>query len=543
MAEQATKRTQRGPGSRSTAAAGDPSGPTSADFTSQGPQHDLLEEPLLTLVDGPERLKMSLPGVLAALGARRGDGFALIQAHQRHAMHAFLVQLAAMAMHRGRESSAALEPGRWRELLLGLTGGEREPWCLVVPDLAKPAFMQPPVPEGTLDGFREVDRPDLLDVPILAKNHDVKSGRMWTPEQEHWVFALVSAQTMHGYTGRANYGVARMNGGYGSRPGVGLAPSLRAGDRFVRDLWRLPGERASLLKRFDAYVDDGGRALLWLEPWDGRGSLPFAALDPWFIEIARRARLIGTGDGRIRATARGTEVRRVAAEELSGVTGDPWTPLDRERGVAFSATGEGFGYRVLQRLLGDEYKPGVALRCGAGEGNSLLVASVLPRGQGKTGGYHERAVPVPARAVRLFDDEGLESLASRSRERVEGAADVEAWLRTALLALVQGDPEKLDWSDDRARAWLRSFESVVDSQFFEQLWASLDRPQHEALRDWERWLVSLARRLLHEAFDEAPVPEARRYRAIAAAEGVFEGTIRKKLPHLFEGAQGGAWAR
>lgn len=502
------------------------------------PRHDLLEEPILTLVEARERRKLSLPEVLEALGSGRGDGFALLQAHQRHAWHAFLVQLAAMAMHRAGEADPALTAGRWREILLAMTDGERAPWCLVVPDLTKPGFMQPPVPEGTLEGFKEVERPDLLDVPILAKNHDLKRGRIWAPEPEHWVFVLVSAQTMHGYTGRGNYGIARMNGGYGSRPGVGLAPSLKVGSRFVRDVGRLTNERSGITKRFSAFDGKHLRHLIWLEPWNGKESLLFHDLDPWFIEVSRRIRLVRARDedGTL-AMARGTEAPRFSAEELAGVTGDPWTPVDRARGVAFSATGQGFDYRTVQQLLGARYDAGAALRRGPADGDSLLVASVIPRGQGKTGGFHERTVPVPAKAVRLFDDTGFESLAARAQGRVERAGDVKGWLKLALLALVQGDPPRLDWKDERSQPWLQQFESGVDGEFFEQLWEGIERPEHVALREWESWLVDLARRVLRVALAEAPMPEARRYRAIAAAEGLFEGTIRKKLPHLFETAQ------
>jgi CRISPR system Cascade subunit CasA len=48
---------------------------------------------------------------------------------------------------------------------------------------------------------------------------------------EHWFYALLTLQTMQGFLGAGNYGISRMNGGFASRPSVGLAPSDRWGMR------------------------------------------------------------------------------------------------------------------------------------------------------------------------------------------------------------------------------------------------------------------------------------------------------------------------
>ena len=42
----------------------------------------------------------SLPEIYAALVADKVESFTALRPHQRHAWHAFLVQLGAMAMHR-----------------------------------------------------------------------------------------------------------------------------------------------------------------------------------------------------------------------------------------------------------------------------------------------------------------------------------------------------------------------------------------------------------------------------------------------------------
>lgn len=510
---------------------------------SGGPQlHDLLTEQLITVREGEARSRRSLPEVLALLGAKRVDAFPALQAFQQHAWHAFLVQLASMALHRAGETSPRQSSARWAELLLDLTQGEHEPWCLVVPNLAKPAFMQPPVPERSLDGFKEeVGRPDLIDVLILARNHDVKMGRMDRAVPEHWVFALVSLQTMQGVSGKWNYGIARMNKGYGSRPGIGLAQRLEPGWRFARDVKRLLSGRAEVLEAHEQqYEENAGRALLWVETWDGSASGPFQKLDPYFIEVCRRVRLEQAKEsGRLVARLKPTKAPRLAAKELHGVTGDPWTPVNPAKSTAFTASATGFSYRDVQRLLSDEFTAGVALSPSKDDGDSLFVGEVVTRGEGETNGYHHRAIPVPAKVVhRLGDDAERKALGDLAMERVETVGTVaRSVLLPALLTLVQGDPKKprkLDYKDERPRRWLDAFENVVDAEFFEQLWADLDRPPAEARREWETYLLALARVQLDLALESAPTPSAQRYRAIAGADRMFEARKRKNFKHLFD---------
>ncbi len=86
--------------------------------------------------------------------------------------------------------------------------------------------MQPQVPEGSLANFRNAAaEPDAIDVLITSRNHDLKAARCANSEPEHWLFALVSLQTMQGFPGAGKYGISRMNGGFASRPAVGLVTS------------------------------------------------------------------------------------------------------------------------------------------------------------------------------------------------------------------------------------------------------------------------------------------------------------------------------
>jgi CRISPR system Cascade subunit CasA len=183
---------------------------------------NLLEDELIRTDCGV----LSLPETLAALCQDSIRSFPGLRHHQAPVWHAFLVQLSALAV----EAAASVEPpsdgAGWRTALRGLTPewpGD-EPWRLVTP-ADRPSFLQPPVPGGDLTPFRvRINAPDKLDVLVTSKNHDLKAERITHALPDDWIFALVSLQTQEGQMGRGNYGIARMNGGYGSRPFLGIAP-------------------------------------------------------------------------------------------------------------------------------------------------------------------------------------------------------------------------------------------------------------------------------------------------------------------------------
>jgi len=141
---------------------------------------DLLRDPLFSVAVSGRRRDCSLTGVLAALAT--GDEietFTALRPHQRFPWRAFLVQLAAHALEVANQVEPPVDEDSWRELLRGLTRewpGD-EPWNLVVEDLAEPAFLQPPVPEGSLAGWSEVATADDLDILVTSKNHGVKTGQ------------------------------------------------------------------------------------------------------------------------------------------------------------------------------------------------------------------------------------------------------------------------------------------------------------------------------------------------------------------------------
>ena len=146
----------------------------------------------------------------------------------------FLVQLAALGLHRAGIGVLPTTEAEWVKVLRGLTPEfpDDEPWCLVVDDWSKPAFLQPPVPAGIILKT-EISTPDALDLLITSRNHDLKQRIASRAEPQDWVLSLISLQTGEGYGGAGNQGIARMNGGSSSRPLVGLAPLSQQNGKYA----------------------------------------------------------------------------------------------------------------------------------------------------------------------------------------------------------------------------------------------------------------------------------------------------------------------
>jgi len=258
--------------------------------------HSLLDDPLFRVRLPDDTVQaQTLPQILHTLSTDNVLSFEALQPHQQQAWHSFLVQLAAMAIAREAQGQLPSSPDAWRDVLVGLANGSEAAWHLVVDDVSQPAFMQPPVPEGTLDeaGYdTEVYTPDHLDMLITSKNHDLKPHRITHPRLEHWIYALMTLQTMEGYLGPGNYGIVRMNGGSSNRPMLGLTRSLTWGDRFSRDIDVLTDYRKKIASRYDYDLD--GLSLLWTKPWSGAkdDTINVHDCDPYFVEICRRIRFL-----------------------------------------------------------------------------------------------------------------------------------------------------------------------------------------------------------------------------------------------------------
>lgn len=506
-------------------------------------RHDLLTKALLRVREpAGASATVSLAGALARLSRGEEIEFVALQPHQEHAWHTFLVQVAALALHRAGLAGPFQHEVEWRDVLRELAGGQAA-WCLVVEDLGLPAFLQPPIPEGTLDAFSREHFPDDLDVLVTAKNHDVKRGRMARASPEHWAYLLASVQTTQGFSGRGNYGILRMNGGFGNRPHVAYAPGLGRAERFVRDVGACIDGRAVAADRV-GFAGTGGIGLTWTVPWDGASSLTVEQLDPWFVETCRRIRLVAEG-GRIVAFRRATDRPRVAPREGVSDTADPWTPVDIAKGTSLTTSAAGFGYDRTQELLfGGQFAMGAAGSVRAADGATpWFLAAALARGQGRTDGLHERRLRVPAPVRRLLHSpEGRDRFRERSKRWVNAAKVAKLNVLGPALSVLMGSGDGTKAARGR---FLSALDAAIDGVFFERLWATAELSDTDADAAWARELVApgdpigLARSVLADAIATVPTRVANRYRAVAEAEGMFEGCARKRFPAAFSVQSGG----
>lgn len=502
---------------------------------------NLLSDPIFGVrtVDG-EVLSMSLPATLQALSEDAVETFTGLRPHQKHAFHAFLSQLGAMAVH-----SASAKPNtaaEWADAIRLLSPAEYgdAPWD-VVGDVTKPAFMQIPAPEA--DTWRKLDtNPDDVDVLISSKNHEVKQ-RWIEGVAEQWVMALISSQTSIGFTGPKCYGIFRMNGGLGSRSCYGIMPAGGVGAHVMRDIKVLIDYRETIIKDFDYAAD--GHKLMWIPPWDGKSQLAPREFDPYAIEIARRLRLVVDGSGAIVCRRETTDTTRVIVAER-GLTGDPWAPVTTDKGgeKALTIAENPFGYdRIVRQLFGkDGVKLPIAMKVRDDDGDDLsIVLRGLVRGQGKTAGYHERLIPISRKIGVGIRQRSTDPVAQAATDRARDAGEVAKKLKFAALALQQNGAEDLTWDRKTSAAYASGrgdeFSTQVDRDFFEDLLVETSIDDHEVATAeryaWQRKVIKIAGEILEREIARNPSTAIRGFRAAAKARGLFNGGIRKAFEHLY----------
>lgn len=507
--------------------------------------NDLLTDPIFRVETEEGTIRLNLPALLTTLGQDRVESLPGLQRHQEDAFHIFLCYLAGAVLARSGQEEPVQAEQFWREGMLALAEGNENAWKLVVEDPTQPAFMQAPVTsrEVFADFKPKADTSDELDVLQVAKNHDVKAQRARASHAETWAYALISLQTMTGLMGRGNYGIARINSGTGSRIRAGTIYDGRVGRQWRRDLSRLLAYRPYLLAGEWGYRSDG-RVLTWTIPWDLETTLSLSHLDPFFIEIARAVRLVIDGSG-LRAFGAGSEGMRIAAKDLKGLLGDPWTPVlnDGKEIKAWTVMSR-FAPKDLRDLVfGDDRLEIPFMQRPepdrASQAHILKLAVLAPGGMGKTNGFHEIEIAVPGKAAGFMSRPGPERdrLAKRSKESLARAGEMQnKVLKPALFSLLEAGPEKIDFDKREVSAWVdqsaRRYAEVWAEDFFPWLWASIDQDDETARLDWLVHLYELAWSVLQEAIDRLPVRTGRGYRSRTRSESVFKGSLYKQFPDL-----------
>jgi CRISPR system Cascade subunit CasA len=359
----------------------------------------------------------------------------------------------------------------------------------------------------------------------------------------------VSLQTQEGFLGAGNYGVSRMNGGFASRPGLGVAPRGGPGRRLVRDAERLADLRARLLDDYAMYRDSGGNALVWLLPWNGNAPLHPKSLDVLYIDICRRVRMLHSPTGQLTAYGTTTASARVDAKALKGNTGDPWTPLMPDAGgyKALTVDRGSFGYKRLVPLLlggGDESPRRALLQLVAPTDDAIglrVVARGLVRGQGQTDGLLEREIPISRSLRSLLVERPTDRDAAVALERVEDASTfARRVLFPAILQVYTGAPREGERARDddtakkRTNRVLAVFDHRIDQSFFADLSAELDVANDvdaaRAIRaHWLLRLKAMGHLLVSRTASSAPSAAMRSFRVRARALDVLAHAFQRQF--------------
>lgn len=511
---------------------------------------NLLTQPFFTVRPSGA---LTLPGVLAAMARDEVEGFPALRSHQAMFWHMFLTQLGGLALQGAGRTDIPEGEEDWRGLLRGLTARfpDDEPWRLVVEDLTKPAFLQPAATPGP-ELKNVAVTPDALDLLITSRNHDLKQKVAWAGTPQDWVFALVSLQTGEGYGGAGNQGVARMNGGSSSRPMLTLAPltgglaraqTPRPGLWFRRDI-RILLETRTAQAVLD-FPNCGGLGLVWCAPWPEGAQLQTRELDPWFIEICRRVRLMRNGD-RIFAVKGTSQKTRIDAKMFKGNLGDPWAPIHKVESKSFTLGDEGdFTYDKLRELLfsGDWELPLLARPASFETPQTPLtiVAQALARRKSKTGGFKSRCVPLSGKIARaLYAPDQRKSLHELARNLADEISDFDKALSYALaLAAVGGAREKITRDSYLpARTARDHFARFADTIFFEHLWkryeADGDAARASQRSAFVRILWERVRIIFDEALPSMPCASLYRPRAEFAARDALVGKVMNNYSDLLK---------
>lgn len=441
----------------------------------------------------------SIFDALAMLSAGEVDSFPALRSHQAEPWHAFCVQVAAIALATSMRTDIPQDPATWRDLLIKTTPEwpNGEAWSLVVEDHATPALLQPPI-DANSRFPKDIATPDGIDILITGRNHEMKQSVIEQHVSEDWLFALVTLQTAQGHLGTGNFGISRMNSGTGTRVIMRIKPPGGASASFLRDL-------KALLARGVAPSSAERPAILWTLPWSGESSLRLDDLHPLYVEICRRVRLSADRSGNISARTWPSKVTRIE-NNLKGVTGCPWTPVDAdgEKMVTPSATGYDLrnSIRHIDRTCTKRPYLCEISEEDPSEGLSYAITALM-REQGKTPKILIRRIPIPP--LGRSPKEALEAYDANIVARQEDANIVSGALNVALVGLsnVAGKPIKLDDQMKmlRIRPWQLIFDKGSEDIVFS---AGIELDTSEERENARKRLTRLAQKVLRQASDALP---------------------------------------
>ena len=534
---------------------------------------NLLTEPLIRITTADGTCVASLPEVYAALMADAVDAFPALRPHQRHAWHAFLVQLGAMVMQKAGVSEPPADAAEWVTLIRGLTPDwpDDEPWQLVVDDITKPAFMQPPASSKDRKKNYEfiAKTPDDLDILETSKNHDLKSAVAQQSYYDDWLIGLISVQTQGGRGDRYYQGISRMKGSGYSRTAFCISQckdngSYSFGLHVKRDMTVLTQQWKSLIEVVPDFLDPtSGHKLLWTVVWDGTKTeaiLP-NTLHPLYVEVCRLIRMeLDAHGGLYGRKATSLDAPRIQASSLKGQVGDPWTAIDTN-GEALGLRAEGFSYRRIVDCF-DSTKFRLPFLCYPTELEQMpdTKVSLIARGVARfsegpratTAGYQERIIPLRHKVVQIFGMQGgPQKLGDIARERIEQVSTVRRILLDAIATfVVQGKDiytltpqtrQNLRSRDD-IQPWLKQLDEIVDTYFFDKLQTEFEADddkrkliRNEWLKNGKDGVVDHASNILRAAEDVLPCPAIHRYKARVQADSSFWRWLHGSngLPTLF----------
>src|SRR5690606_17417671 len=166
-----------------------------------------------------------------------------------------------------------------------------------------------------------------------------------------------------------------------------------------------------------------------------------------------------------------------------------------------------------------------------------LVATALVRGQGKTEGWHRRAIAFSRSTGTRWKQEFLDQMGRIAKRRAEDAGKAKGALRRALFSLMQGGPDQIrldDVSSERkAGPWTGRFDVEVDRIFFDDsFWAEVDEEDGAHRQPWGKRLRDIACEVFDEAAEAARRTGLRRTRARVRARRLLDGQFYRFVEEL-----------